>query len=83
MYKSCPLFLLLLTYYTDGKESACNGEDLGSIPGSGRFPGEGNGKPIPVLLLGESHGQKSLEGYSRQGRRELDTTERLTHTPFH
>ena len=26
-----------------GKESACNVEDLGLIPGSGRSPGEGNG----------------------------------------
>ena len=28
---------------SDGKESACNEGDLGSIPGSERFPGEGNG----------------------------------------
>ena len=28
------------------KESACNGEDLGSIPGLGRSPGEGNGNPL-------------------------------------
>ena len=27
----------------DGKGSACNAGDLGSIPGLGRFPGEGNG----------------------------------------
>ena len=27
---------------SDGKESACNVEDLGSIPGLGRCPGEGN-----------------------------------------
>ena len=27
---------------SDGKESACNEGDLGSIPGLGRFPGEGN-----------------------------------------
>ena len=27
---------------SDGKESACNAGDLGFIPGSGRFPGEGN-----------------------------------------
>ena len=27
---------------SDSKESACNEGDLGSIPGSGRFPGEGN-----------------------------------------
>ena len=29
-----------------GKESTCSAGDLGSIPGSGRFPGEGNGKPL-------------------------------------
>ena len=29
-----------------GKESACNSEDMGSIPGLGRSPGEGNGKPL-------------------------------------
>ena len=28
---------------SDGKESACNAVDRGSIPGLGRFPGEGNG----------------------------------------
>ena len=28
-----------------GKESACNAGDLGSIPGSGRSPGEGNDNP--------------------------------------
>ena len=35
------------------KESACGAGDLGSIPGSGRSPGEGNGKPIPVFLPGK------------------------------
>ena len=29
-----------------GKESACNAGELGSIPGLGRFPGEGNGNPL-------------------------------------
>ena len=29
-----------------GKESACNAGDLGSIPGLGRFPREGNGNPL-------------------------------------
>ena len=42
-----------------GKESACNAGDLGSIPGLGRSPGEGNGNP-PVFLPGEFHGQRSL-----------------------
>ena len=30
---------------SDGKEFTCNARDLGSISGSGRFPGEGNGYP--------------------------------------
>ena len=29
-----------------GKESACNVGDLGSVPGLGRYPGEGNGYPL-------------------------------------
>ena len=33
---------------SDGKESACNAGDLGSIPGSGRSPGEGEGKGYPL-----------------------------------
>jgi len=32
-------------------------------------------QPTPVFLPGESHGQKSLEGYSPQGHRESDMTE--------
>ena len=31
---------------SDGKESAYKAGDLGALPGSGRFPGEGNGNPL-------------------------------------
>ena len=31
---------------SNGKETACNAEDLGSISGWGRSPGEGNGTPL-------------------------------------
>ena len=31
---------------SDGKESACHAGDLGSVPGLGRSPGEGNGYPL-------------------------------------
>ena len=37
--------------------------DAGSTPGSGRFPWRRPWQPIPVLLPGESHGQRSLAGY--------------------
>ena len=33
------------------KASACNAGDLGLIPGSGRFPGEGNGNPLQYSCL--------------------------------
>ena len=36
---------------SDGKVSACNAGDTGSIPGSGRFPGEGNGNPLQHSCL--------------------------------
>ena len=54
-----------------GKESACNVGDLGSIPGLGRSPGEGNSYPL-LFWPGEFHGL-----YSPWGRKESDTTERL------
>ena len=34
---------------SDGKESACSAGDSGSIPGSGRSPGEGNGNHSRIL----------------------------------
>ena len=36
---------------SEGKESACNARDLGWIPGSDRFPGEGNGCPLQYSCL--------------------------------
>ena len=36
---------------SDGKASVYNPGDLGSIPGSGRFPGEGNGNPLQYSCL--------------------------------
>ena len=38
----------------DGKESACNAGDPSSIPGSGRFPGEGNDNPLQYSCLENS-----------------------------
>ena len=36
---------------SDGKESACSAGDLGSVSGSGRFPGEGHGNPLQYSRL--------------------------------
>ena len=45
---------------SDGKEYACNGEDLGSIPGLQRSPGRGHGNSLQYSCLKNPHGQKSL-----------------------
>ena len=39
---------------SDGTESACNAGDLGSIPGLGRCPGEGEGYPLQYSGLENS-----------------------------
>ena len=60
---------------SDSKASVCNAGDQGSIPGSGKSPGEGNGNPLQYSCLEKSHGQKSLVGYSPKGCKESDMTE--------
>ena len=63
---------------SEGKESACNAGDLGSVPGLGRSLGEGNGYPLQYSPPGKSHGQRSVAGYSPWGCKESDTTKKLT-----
>ena len=67
-----------LPWWLRGKESACKEGDPGSIPGSGRSPGGGNGNPLQYSCPEKSHGQKSLVGYSPKGHKESDMTERLS-----
>ena len=68
--------------FPDGSEvkaSAFSAGDPGLIPGSGRSPGEGNSNPLQYSCL-YSRLQRSLAGYSSQGRKESDTTEPLHFT---
>ena len=62
------------------KASAYNVGELGSIPESGRSPGEGNS--TTVFLPGKLHGWMSLGGYRPWERKESDMTEQL-HFHFH
>ena len=43
---------------SDGKESTCNVEDQGSIPGMGRSPGGGHGNPLHYFCLENPQGQR-------------------------
>ena len=62
--------------------SACNAGDLGSIPGSGRSPGEGNGNPLQYSCLENPMDGGAWVGYSPRDRKESDATERLHFLPF-
>ena len=49
--KPSVMLILGFPHSSVGKESACNAGDLGSIPGLGRSPGEGNGNPLQYSCL--------------------------------
>ena len=57
--------------------SAGDIRDVGWIPELGRFPWRRKWQPTSVFLPGESHGQRSLAGYSPYSCQELDMTEMI------
>ena len=61
---------------SDGKASACNVGDPGSIRVE-TIPWRRKWQPTPVFLPGKCHGQRSLLGYSPSGCKESDTPGRL------
>ena len=59
------------------KSLPANAGDVRSVPGS-EDPLEEEMATLPVFLLGKSHGQRSLEGYSPWGRKEWGMAEQLS-----
>ena len=59
-----------------GKESTCNAGDPGSIPESGRSPGEGKGYPLQYSGL-----ENSMNCMFNGGHKESDMTEQLSLSP--
>ena len=70
------VFIMLLykgfPHSSVGKESACNAGELGSIPGSGRSLGEGNGNPLSTWRISWT---EELGRLQYMGSQESDTTE--------
>ena len=62
------------------KNPNVNAGDPGSIPGSKRSPGEGNGNPLQYSCLGNPMDKRSLVGYSPWDHKESDMTEAAEHT---
>ena len=72
---SRPLYEQGFPACSDGKEFACQCTRPGFSPWVGKILWRRERLPTPVFLPGESHGQRSLVGYSTWGPKELDTTE--------
>ena len=60
------------------KNPPTNAGDVGSIPGSGRCPGEGNGNPLHYSCLENSMDREAWPGYYPWVHKELDMTEHST-----
>ena len=69
----------------EGTALPANAGDMrhGLSPWVRKIPCRRAWQPIPVFLLGESHGKRRLVGYSPWGCKESDTTEQLTHSKHH
>ena len=81
------IYLLSTSYIyfpagSEGKESACNSGDPGSIPGLGRSSGEGNGNPFQYSCLENPMDGGAWRATVPWGRNESDTIDRL-HFHFH
>ena len=56
------------------KNPPANAGDAGSIPGSGRFPGEGKGNPLQYACLGNPMDRGAWQATVHGVSKELDTT---------
>ena len=64
--------------FPDGKKNLpANAGDMGSIPGSGRSPGEGHGNPLQYSCLGNPMDRGALWATVHGIAKELDMTEQL------
>ena len=75
-------FILSFPCGSNGKETADNVGDLGSIPGPGRSPEEGNGNPLQYSCLENPMDGGSWQAAVHGGHRESDIAKQL-HFHFH
>ena len=65
------------------KNSPASAGNLGSFPGLGRSPGEGNGNPLPYSCLGNPMGREAWQASVYGVAKELDMTESLHSNNMH
>ena len=69
-----------LPRWLSGREATCQRGRCRFEPWAGKSPWRRELQSTPIFLPGKSHGQRSLAGYGSWGRKESDTTERLSTT---
>ena len=75
LFNKLSMFVMGFPSSSVGKESACNAEDLGLIPGLGRYPGEGNGKPLLYSCLENPIYRGAWQATVHGGLKESDMTD--------
>ena len=73
----------VLTRWLSGRESACQAEDTGSIPGSGRSPGGRNSNPLQYSCLGNPMDRGAWRATVHEVTKEMYTTKRINKSPHH
>ena len=63
-----------LLRWLSSKESPANARDAGSIPGSGKLPGEGNANPLQYSYLGNPMDREAWWATVHEVAKKLDTT---------
>ena len=64
-----------LPWWLSGKELPANAGDMGSIPGSGRFPGKGNGNSLQYSCLGNRMDRGAWQAPVHRVMKSWETTE--------
>ena len=74
LIRKVKLYLRGLPQWLSSKELTFNGGDEGLIPGSGRFPGEGNGNPLHYSCLGNPMVRGAWQAAVHEAAKESDMT---------
>ena len=70
-------------WWLNSKNLPANAADAGSTPGLGRFPGEGNGKPLQYSFLENPMGRRAWQATVHGVAKESDTTQQSNHHVLH
>ena len=77
-------FVVRLSRWHSGKESACNAGDAGGVSSihAGKIPWRRKWQPTPVFLPAKFHGQRSLKAHSAGSLKESDMTKQALRNKF-